>query len=184
MKAVSILCQSILVLAVALVAAHASFAQADAAGGTPEPATVEANPEFAPEAPATAEIVAEPQVETAIVEPDTDAPQTTLGQRKPIDQRVVNTEEVIRIEPKPRKNVSRIDNKPNRPRAKPIAVIKGPVSPWGYSTRYINGEVERPSAKELQGTRGGPGDRTGEIGGLEGFGRRGGGSSRRNRDDD
>lgn len=156
MKAVCVRYQFLLVLAVALVAAHASFAQADATAATPEPEVVEANPEFAPESPATAEIEAEPRTETAIVEPDAEAPQTTLGQRKPIEQRVVNKEEVIRIEPKPRKNVSRIDNLPNRSKAKPIAVIKGPVSPWGYATRYVNGEVQRPSAKELQGT-GGPG---------------------------
>lgn len=81
-----------------------------------------------------------------------------LGERR-IEQRVdgTKTEEVIRITPRPKKNVSRIDNKPNRPVVKPIAVIKGPVAPWGYATRYMNGEVNRPSAKELQGTNEQPG---------------------------
>lgn len=183
MKSLSFRLQFMLLIAVALVCAQASFAQADAAAATPEPAAVEANPEFAPQTPPTAEIVAEPQVGAAVVEPEAEAPQTTLGQRRPIEQRVMNTEEVIRIEPKPKKNVSRIDNLPNRPKAKPVAVIKGPVSPWGYATRYINGEVDRPSAKELQGTGGpGQGDR---AAGLQGLGRRGGGQSeRRNRDDD
>lgn len=157
MKAVCIRFKLLLVLVVALTAANASFAQADASAATPEPAVVEANPELAPESPATAVIVAEPQAETAIVEPDAEAPRTTLGQRKPIEQRVVNTEEVIRIAPKPKKNVSRIDNLPNRPKAKPVAVIKGPVSPWGYATRYQNGEVNRPSAKDLQGGNQQPG---------------------------
>ncbi|MCC6797061.1 MAG: hypothetical protein IT366_18235 [Candidatus Hydrogenedentes bacterium] len=176
----------LLVLAVALIAAHASFAQADAAAAaTPEPATVEANPEFAPEAPATAEIVAEPQVETAIVAPDAEAPQTTLGQRQPIEQRVVNREEVIRVEPKPRKNVSRIDNLPNRTKAKPIAVIKGPVSPWGYATRYVNGEVNRPSAKDLQGGGPqGPGAAAGAAQGERFGGQLGGRRPRRGQDED
>lgn len=83
MKAVCVRYQFLLVLAIALVGAQASLAQADAASATPEPATVEANPEFAPESPATTEIVAEPQVQSTIVETDSETPQTTLGQREP-----------------------------------------------------------------------------------------------------
>lgn len=157
MKSLRFGLQYIPLIAIMLLCVPASLAQAGAAAATPEPAVVEANPEFAPQSPATAEIVAEPRAETATIEPDAEAPQTTLGKRKPIDQRVVNKEEVIRIEPKPKKNVSRIDNLPNRPKAKPVAVIKGPVSPWGYATRYINGEVDRPAAKDLQGGNQQPG---------------------------
>ncbi|HRI88644.1 MAG TPA: hypothetical protein PLJ47_06370 [Candidatus Hydrogenedentes bacterium] len=145
------------IAAVGCLIAVPAFAQEEP-GASPEPGdnpaveTVEVSPSSA-----------ETSVEAA---PTTDSATTTPGvlpspldssaspSTNSIEQRVDNTRtnEAIRVAPKSRKNVYRIDNLPNKPRVKPIAVIKGPVSPWGYATRYAQGEVSRPSAKELSGT--------------------------------
>ena len=128
------------------------------------------------DATASPEVGEKPQVEKTIVAPapetpaavsDT-APTTTLaapedepadGAKKSIDQRVDTSKNLapIKVEPRPKKNVQRIDNLPNKPKVVPKAVIKGPVAPWGYSARYSSGQVTRPSAKDLQGKTNQPG---------------------------
>mgnify|MGYP001558075629 CR=1 FL=1 len=87
---------------------------------------------------------------------------SAFGEKR-LEQRVdgTGTQEVIRVAPRSKKNVTRLDNRPNRPKAKLVAVIKGPVSPWGYGTRYLNGEVARNSAKDLKGTNQRPGQQAG-----------------------
>lgn len=177
--------QSVLVAAVALVLAQAAFAQAEASA-TPEPGDSPVVEQV--------EVTAPEPVETESATPSTDdaaasAESTPVIQFDPksIEQRVDNTtqQEVIRVAPRSRKNVSRIDNLPNRPKVTPVAIIKGPVSPWGYATRYLNGEVDRPSAKDLQGGTGQPGlgNRSGSAQSDRGTRLRGIGGSR-NRDDE
>ena len=115
-------------------------------------------------------VPAEPKIQAEAVPGSASA---TAHVPKSIDQRVdnVSTDEVIRVAPKPRKNVSRLDNKPNRPKATLIAVIHGPMSPWGYANRYMSGEVTRPAAKDLQGSTARPGvpDRQGRRLGHQRF---------------
>jgi len=140
---------------VAVVSCQLAAAQATAPA-SPEPGDV----------PVTEKVEVAP-VETATVAGPADetpksAVSTGAGDTKRIAQRVdgASTDEIIRVTPKPKKNVYRIDNKPNRPKVTPIAVIKGPVAPWGFANRYMGGQVDRPAAKDLQGTQqGGPGGR-------------------------
>lgn len=143
-----------LAAAAVLFSCQLALAQA-AAPVSPEPgdAPVAEKVEVSPGAP----------VETATVTGATaEAPEAAKSagpDTKRIAQRVdgASTDEIIRITPKPKKNVYRIDNKPNRPKVTPIAVIKGPVSPWGYASRYSGGQVDRPAARDLQGSAQGPG---------------------------
>lgn len=183
-----------MVAAALLFAAAPALAQAQDAPATPEPAdtvTVE-TPIVVPESTSEPELPGSP--EPAGEQPTsitvTTTPTATLPSpveesagRRSIEQRVIPTEEPIRVQPKSRKNVSRLDNQPGRRKAKPIAVIKGPVSPWGYANRYLAGEVYRPAAKDLQGKSDAPGIQRqgggqpgasggGNLGGLRGRARR------------
>lgn len=74
-----------------------------------------------------------------------------------IDQRMDGryNQEPIRVQPKAKKNVIRVDQE-RKPKIRPVAVIKGPVAPWGYTSRYLAGEVYRPSARELLGKSNAP----------------------------
>ncbi|NUM55859.1 MAG: hypothetical protein HUU46_19635 [Candidatus Hydrogenedentes bacterium] len=169
-----------LVLAAVLASSQFAYAQAEAPA-TPEPgdAPVVEKVEVVPAEPPAAEPAAEP-AETEAAAADTTA--TVPFDAKRIEQRVdgTNQQEIIRIAQKPKKNVTRIDNRPNRPKVTPIAVIKGPVSPWGYGPRYLAGEVNRPAARDIQGV--GPDATGGQAGALAG--RRGLGGRRRDRDEE
>lgn len=178
--------QMVLVTAVALIAAQVAFAQAEAPA-TPEPGdspVVEQVEVTAPE-PVEAESATPSTVDAPV-----SAKSTSVIQFDPksIEQRVDNTTQqaVIRVAPRSKKNVSRIDNLPNRPKVTPIAVISGPVSPWGYATRYLNGEVDRPAAKDLQGgaEQPGLGNRAGGAQSNRGTLSRGLGGRRNKNDDD
>ncbi|MDZ4858528.1 MAG: hypothetical protein SGI88_06060 [Candidatus Hydrogenedentes bacterium] len=159
---------------------------------SPEPgdAPVAVEIEVTPAANEAVEVVIEGEVDVSTPGVLPSPLDSTVDSRPTLEQRVddTNTNEAIRVAPRSRKNVYRLDNLPNKPRIKPIAVIQGPVSPWGYSNRYINGEINRQSAKEMQGKAPGPGSE--RQGGLTGgsnnssSGGRGGGSAsaRRNRD--
>jgi hypothetical protein len=128
------------------------YAAEGEAPATPEPgdSAVVEKIEVVPSEPAPVETT----IETTTVEEKTVQTPAPEFNPKTIDQRVTATQEVLRVPPRSKKNVTRIDNRPNRPQVKPIAVISGPVSPWGYANRYIAGEVDRPSARDLQGTGG------------------------------
>ena len=146
-----------LVCVAMLAVARMGQAQAPASpepGDTPVVEKVEVTPATLPLDKTAVQPESETQAEAAA-----DSTSVTVHVPKSIDQRVdnVSTDEVIRIAPKPRKNVSRLDNKPNRPKASLIAVIHGPMSPWGYANRYMSGEVTRPAAKDLQGSAARPG---------------------------
>lgn len=151
-----------LVFVAILAVARMGQAQAEAPA-SPEPGDSPAveKVEVTPVASPLDKTAVQPESETQ-AEAAADSASATMHAPKSIDQRVdnVSTDEVIRIAPKPRKNVSRLDNRPNRPKATLIAVIHGPVSPWGYANRYMSGEVDRPAAKDLQGTA----DRPGQLG--------------------
>ena len=132
------------------VCASTAFAQADA-GSSPEPGD---NPqvEKALVTPAAAPAVSDSAPVSAPTSPAVEPDTATAANKKRIEQRVDGTQEkAIKVAPRPKKNVSRIDNLPNKPKVVPKAVIKGPVSPWGYANRYAAGEIDRKSAKELQG---------------------------------
>ncbi|GMV91229.1 MAG: hypothetical protein AMXMBFR82_10070 [Candidatus Hydrogenedentota bacterium] len=58
------------------------------------------------------------------------------------DGSAVRTERPERPTPK---NVTRIDNDPKRKRSvQPTAVIKAQLAPWGYTRRYLEGDIAEP----------------------------------------
>lgn len=64
----------------------------------------------------------------------------------------VRTEKPERPTPK---NVTRIDNDPKRKRSvQPMAVIKAQLSPWGYTNRYLEGDIAEPEHPFGQATSG------------------------------
>lgn len=85
--------------------------------------------------------------------------------------------QLIKVQSTRKKNVTRVDNKP-KPKVRPVAIIKGPISPWAYTQRYLAGEVVRRTPRGEQGV--GPGQRPGQEGGASAP--RGPVSSRRARD--
>jgi hypothetical protein len=72
-----------------------------------------------------------------------------------------------------RQKVMRIDNLPKSP-VRPIAVIYGPLGPYGYQSRYLSGQTgaKSASAKKSQGNT--PGSGLGGPAGAKGLGRRSG----------
>lgn len=100
-----------------------------------------------------------------------------------IEQRVdgLNPVKIVKPERKTPKNVMRIDNQKKR-KVQAVAVIKSPLAPWGYSNRYIAGDIATPQSKyQAPGAQGA--GQQGLYGGLDGglMGNRGG---RRDRDDE
>ncbi len=91
----------------------------------------------------------------------------------------VRTERPERPTPK---NVTRIDNDPKRKRSvQPSAVIKAQLAPWGYTRRYLEGDIAEPEHPFNNGQTQGPGigglnnqneNRLGGLGGSRGRGRR------------
>ncbi len=98
----------------------------------------------------------------------------------------VRTERPERPTPK---NVTRIDNDPKRKRSvQPTAVIKSQLAPWGYTRRYLEGDIAQPEHPFGTGTGNQPGalgrDQNGpRLSGISGFGGRGRDRGRRGDDD-
>ena len=104
------------------------------------------------------------------------------GERR-IEQRVdgLNPVKIVKPERKTPKNVMRIDNKKKR-KVQAVAVIKAPMAPWGYTNRYIQGDVaQTENTFQVPGAQGIAGQ--GHYGNLRG-GLMGSGSRRDEEDED
>ncbi|MCC6487574.1 MAG: hypothetical protein IT364_08735 [Candidatus Hydrogenedentes bacterium] len=127
-----------------------------------------------PPAPALAEKDDAPVASTAedtVVETGKSAKPVISGPKaeRRIEQRVdgLNPVKIVKPERKTPKNVMRIDNQKKR-KVQPVAVIKTPLAPWGYSNRYIAGDIATPqNPYQVPGAQGLPGQQ-GPYGGLGG----------------
>ena len=118
-----------------------------------------------------------PKMDRGMAGPSNDDGKTRIEQ--PVDDE--DTQKHVKPERKTPKNVMRIDDK-NKRRIQPVAVIKADLSPWGYTRRYLEGDISKPEHPYGSGT--GPnaiGNNPNNRNIAAGFG---GGRSRRDRRDD
>ncbi|MCC6696804.1 MAG: hypothetical protein IT365_14330 [Candidatus Hydrogenedentes bacterium] len=143
-----------------------------------------------PPAPALAEKEDAPVAITAedtVVDTEKSATPGVSGRKaeRRIEQRVdgLNPVKLVKPERKTPKNVMRIDNQKKR-KVQPVAVIKAPLAPWGYSNRYIAGDIARPeNPYQVPGAQGAGQGQYGNLGGGL-LGGRGGQRDRYDEDED